>query len=209
MPAMPPIPLYVRTSRRRDCRGCSRGDAGLRPTTPSPRSTGGGSAPTIRSSASARDQAAHPRRRCIPRRPIRPQPRRHAAPHRRHRVVDQTLSEHRAAEGPTDERCHPRFGQCRAPLSPNQMIAVGTRITARPPGHRRRSPTPGSHRTWRAALPHHALRRLIHSTASACSFPYGRRSLGFSNGVRSLILLKASQVRRRPARLRLRSILRQ
>jgi hypothetical protein len=40
-----------------------------------------------------------------------------------------------------------------------------------PPGHRRRSPAPGSHRTWRAALPHHALRQLVHSTASACSFP--------------------------------------
>jgi hypothetical protein len=40
------------------------------------------------------------------------------------------------------------------------------------PGHRRRSPAPGSHRTWRAALPHHALRQLVHSTASACSFPY-------------------------------------
>ncbi|MGB7098945.1 MAG: hypothetical protein WBD95_09290, partial [Xanthobacteraceae bacterium] len=38
-----------------------------------------------------------------------------AAPHRRHRVVDQALSEHRAAEGPTDERCHPRSSQCREP----------------------------------------------------------------------------------------------
>ena len=48
-----------------------------------------------------------------------------------------------------------------------------------------------------------ALRKLVHSTASACSSEYGRRSLGVSNGVRSLIWLKASQVRRRPAQLRL------
>src|SRR6476646_2312813 len=45
-----------------------------------------------------------------------------------------------------------------------------------------------------------ALRQLLHSTASACSAEYGRRSLGGSNGVRCLIWLKASQVRRRPAR---------
>src|SRR5689334_3236311 len=44
-----------------------------------------------------------------------------ATPHRRHRLVDQTLSEHRAAEGPADERSHHRVSQCRAPLSPNQM----------------------------------------------------------------------------------------
>ena len=87
------------------------------------------------------------------------------------------------------------------------MIAVGTVIAHRPPGHRRRSPAPGSHRTWHAAFPHHALRQLVHSTASACSFPYGRRSLGCSNGVRCLIWLKASQVRRPAAQLRLRSIL--
>ena len=46
-----------------------------------------------------------------------------------------------------------------------------------------------------------ALRQLLHSTASACSSRYWRRSLGVSNGVRSLIRLKASQVRRRPAQL--------
>src|SRR5580704_12157394 len=51
-----------------------------------------------------------------------------------------------------------------------------------------------------------ALRKLVHSTASACSSEYGRRSLGVSNGVRSLIWLKASQVRRRPAQLRLHNI---
>jgi len=48
---------------------------------------------------------------------------------------------------------------------------IGALETALAPGHRRRSPAPGSHRTWRAALPHHALRQLVHSTASACSFP--------------------------------------
>jgi hypothetical protein len=48
-----------------------------------------------------------------------------------------------------------------------RTFAVGTAIARRPPGHRRRSPTSGSHRTWRAALPHHALRQLIHSTAFA------------------------------------------
>jgi DNA-binding XRE family transcriptional regulator len=32
-----------------------------------------------------------------------------------------------------------------------------------PPGRRRRSPAPGSHRTWRADFPHHALRQLVHS----------------------------------------------
>src|ERR1700730_1790628 len=51
-----------------------------------------------------------------------------------------------------------------------------------------------------------ALRKLVHSTASACSSEYGKRSLGGSNGVRSLIWLKASQVRRRPAQLRLHNI---
>src|ERR1700719_573792 len=54
-----------------------------------------------------------------------------------------------------------------------------------------------------------ALRKLVHSTASACSSEYGRRSLGGSNGVRSLIWLKASQVRWRPAQLRLHNIRRQ
>src|SRR5258707_9652438 len=31
------------------------------------------------------------------------------------------------------------------------------------PGRRRRSPAPGSHRTWRADFPHPALRQLVHS----------------------------------------------
>src|SRR6202043_134963 len=43
------------------------------------------------------------------------------------------------------------------------MVAVGTRISPRPPGHRRRSPAPGSHRSWRADFPHHALRQLVRS----------------------------------------------
>jgi hypothetical protein len=43
------------------------------------------------------------------------------------------------------------------------MVAVGTRISPRPPGRRRRSPAPGSHRTCRADFPHHALRQLVHS----------------------------------------------
>jgi hypothetical protein len=42
-------------------------------------------------------------------------------------------------------------------------VAVGTRISPRPPGRRRRSPAPGSHRTWHADFPHHALRQLVHS----------------------------------------------
>ena len=69
----------------------------------------------------ARDPAAHARGRRIPRRAIGAQPGRgQAAPHRRHGVVDQEISEHRAAEGPADERSHHRLSQCRAPLSPNQ-----------------------------------------------------------------------------------------
>ena len=70
----------------------------------------------------ARDQTAHARRGRVPGRAIGAQPRRGQAPaHRRHRVVDQTILEHRAAEGPADERCHHCVSQCRAPLSPNQM----------------------------------------------------------------------------------------
>jgi len=40
-----------------------------------------------------------------------------AAPHRRHGMVDQEISQHRAAEGSADERCHHRISQGRAPLS--------------------------------------------------------------------------------------------
>src|SRR5262249_711420 len=54
----------------------------------------------------------------------RTQPRRRkAAPHRRHGVVDQEISEHRVAEGPADERCHHRVSQGRAPLSLNPTRA--------------------------------------------------------------------------------------
>src|SRR5262249_31661701 len=69
-----------------------------------------------------RDQAENPRRGLVPRWAIRTQSRRgQAAPYRGHRLVDQTLSEYRAAEGPADERCYHRLSQCRAPLSANQM----------------------------------------------------------------------------------------
>src|SRR5262245_56118101 len=41
-----------------------------------------------------------------------PQPRcRQATPHRRHGMVDQAISEHRATEGSADERCHHRVSQ--------------------------------------------------------------------------------------------------
>ena len=36
------------------------------------------------------------------------------APHRRHGVVDQKISEHRVAEGPADERCHHRVTRVEA-----------------------------------------------------------------------------------------------
>ena len=49
------------------------------------------------------------------------------------------------------------------------------------PGRRRRSPASGSHRTERADFPHSALRKLIHSTASACSSRCGRRKRGRCN----------------------------
>ena len=42
--------------------------------------------------------------------------RRKAAPHRRRDMVDQEISQHRAAEG-SDERCHHRVSQGRVPLS--------------------------------------------------------------------------------------------
>lgn len=44
-----------------------------------------------------------------------------AAPYRQYGLVDQTISEHRAAEGAADETCHHRLSQCRALRSPNQM----------------------------------------------------------------------------------------
>ena len=55
------------------------------------------------------------------------------------------------------------------------------------PGRRRRSPASGSHRTERADFPHSALRKLIHSTASACSSRCGRRKRGRCNGCLAFI----------------------
>src|SRR6516165_5284541 len=58
----------------------------------------------------ARDQATHACGRGIPRRPIGLEPRRgQTAPHRWHGVVDQTIPEHRTAEGPADERSYHRL----------------------------------------------------------------------------------------------------
>jgi hypothetical protein len=69
---------------------------------------------------SARDQAAHAPW-CIPRRAVGAQScRGPAAAHCRYQLVDQTLFEYRAAEGPADERSHHRLSQCQAPFSHNQ-----------------------------------------------------------------------------------------
>jgi hypothetical protein len=58
------------------------------------------------------DDDGDPRGRGLPGWEIGPQPRRgQAAPYRRHRVVDQTILEHRTAEGPADERSHHRLSQ--------------------------------------------------------------------------------------------------
>src|ERR1700731_1937168 len=56
-------------------------------------------------------------------------------------------------------------GNVRIGLTEKNSVrsAVGTVIADRPPGCRRRSPAPGSHRTWRADFPHHALRQLVRS----------------------------------------------
>jgi putative transposase len=60
----------------------------------------------------ARDQATHACGRGLPGRAIGLEPRRgQAAPHRWHGVVDQTIPEHRTAEGPADERSHHRLSQ--------------------------------------------------------------------------------------------------
>ena len=70
----------------------------------------------------ARDQAAHPCGRCISGWAIGSQScSGQATLHRRYRVVDQEILEHRIDEGPADERCHHRLSQCRASLSPKQM----------------------------------------------------------------------------------------
>jgi hypothetical protein len=44
------------------------------------------------------------------------------APHRRNSVVDQTIFEHGAAEGPADGRIYHRLSQCRVPLSPAKCV---------------------------------------------------------------------------------------
>src|SRR5271154_3874081 len=55
---------------------------------------------------------------------------------------------------------------------PRTVIAHG------PPGHRRRSPASGSHRTWHADLPHHALRQLVHSTCKRLQLPIRETHFG-------------------------------
>ena len=58
---------------------------------------------------------------------------------------------------------------CRSPGAPVHPISWrkeygGLELDqALAPGRRRRSPAPGSHRTWRADFPHHALRQLVRS----------------------------------------------
>src|SRR5262249_18436956 len=114
------------------------------PTTPFRRSTGGGFAPTTRSSASCArsgDVRVWSGRSLTAN---RLEPRRgQAAPHCRHGVVDQTISEHWAAEGPPDERSQLEPVTGAAQLKPK--IAVGTPITEHPP-----------HRSVRARFGHTA-----------------------------------------------------
>ena len=76
------------------------------------------------------------------------------------------------------------------------------------PGRRRRSPASGSHRTERADFPHSALRKLIHSTASACSSRCGRRKRALLRGSKTdpqrplpTDPLTTDSVRRRPTKL--------
>jgi transposase-like protein len=67
---------------------------------------------------SARDQAAHARGGRLPGWAIGLVPRcGQAAPRCWHRVVEQKISEHWAAEGPADERSHHRLSRGRVPLS--------------------------------------------------------------------------------------------
>jgi hypothetical protein len=94
----------------RTCGNGGRGDACLLGLPG--RNTGWTSAPTIRLSVfcarSGGARALSARSRTANRRSIWPPPG-CAAPYRRHRLVEQTLPEHRAAEGPADERCDHRL----------------------------------------------------------------------------------------------------
>src|SRR3954467_7804793 len=63
------------------------------------------------------------------------------------------------------------------------------------PGHRGQLPTPGSHRTWRAVFPHHALRQVVHSTLllfAPGSFPRSASSSLCIEGCHSLCMEPAS-----------------
>jgi putative transposase len=80
--------------------------------------------------------------RRLPGRPIGSQPGRSTlAAHRRDRLVDQEILEHRAAEGPADERCHYGLSQSRA--SPAQIKVRKILDTTRRQGRRRSSLDPG------------------------------------------------------------------
>src|SRR3954447_7403281 len=52
------------------------------------------------------------------------------------------------------------------PWPPFQTAELNA-LARRKPGHRGQLPPPGSHRTWRAVFPHHALRQVVHSTFAA------------------------------------------
>jgi len=61
----------------------------------------------------------------------------------------------------------PFQGRERSTFHHASMSGSGAASLPPRPGHRERSPAPGSHRTWRAAFPHHALRQVVHSTFAA------------------------------------------
>jgi hypothetical protein len=68
------------------------------------------------------DPTAHASGWRLPRRPVGPQPRRgSAAAHRRDRLVNREILEHRAAEGPADERCHHGLSQSWASPAQKQV----------------------------------------------------------------------------------------
>jgi hypothetical protein len=79
-------------------------------------------------------------------------------------ITDADLPKDRPIGGVVAVSLNGRFAPKAAPWRARiPTFAVGTRVTSRPPGRRRQLPAPGSHRTWRADLPHHALRQLVHS----------------------------------------------